>query len=286
MKTIIISFIAIIMISMTGMSFTNKATNKKVILIQAVDNQLTSKALTESANIITARLKDFSTDKPVVTVIPDKHQIQVEGINETNIKSVENLITKKGRIEFFIAYNQVELLGLLKGDMHLFSLLNTTEVNDLYSRVGCTSISKIDKVNQFINSKVSVKNCRFVWSDFSDSTNVCLLALKTEVNKEFLLTDNDIESVTFNKVNAKNSWYTEFSFKKPAAKVWSEITKQNINHSVAIVIDNHVICYPVIRSVIENGKCMITGNFTETDVKLFAAFGSHGELPATFDVVK
>ena len=286
MKTTIISFIAIIMISMTGMSFTNKATNKKVILIQAVDNQLTSTALTESANIITSRLKDFSTDKSVVTVIPDKHQIQIEGINETDIKSVENLITQKGRIEFFIAYNQVELKGLLKGDMHLFSLINTMEVKNSYSSVGCTSISKMDKVNQFINSKESVKNCRFVWSDLNDSTNVCLLALKTQGNKESLLTGNDIESVTFNKVNAKNSWYTEFSFKKPAAKIWSELTKQNINHSVAIVIDNHVICYPVIRSVIENGKCMITGNFTETDVKLFAAFGSHGELPATFEVVK
>jgi len=286
MKATRFSFIVIIMISMIAMSFTNKATNKNIILIQTVDNQLTSTALTESANIITSRLKDFSTDKSVVTVIPDKHQIQIEGINETDIKSVENLITQKGRIEFFIAYNQVELKGLLKGDMHLFSLINTMEVKNSYSSVGCTSISKMDKVNQFINSKESVKNCRFVWSDLNDSTNVCLLALKTQGNKESLLTGNDIESVTFNKVNAKNSWYTEFSFKKPTAKIWSELTKQNINHSVAIVIDNHVICYPVIRSVIENGKCMITGNFTETDVKLFAAFGSHGELPATFEVVK
>lgn len=274
------------MISMIAMSFANKATNKNVILIQAVDNQVTSTALTESANIITARLKDFSTDKPVVTIIPDKHQIQVEGINETDIKSVENLITQKGRIEFYVAYNQVELLGLLKGDRHLFSLLNTMEVKNSYSSVGCTSISKIDQVNQFINLKESVKNCRFVWSDFSDTTNVCLFALKTEGIKGSLLTSNDFESVTFIKEKTKNYWYTEFSFKKPAAKVWSEITKQNINHSVAIVIDNHVICYPVIRSVIENGKCQITGNFTETDVKLFAAFGSHGELPAIFEVVK
>src|ERR1035437_5066776 len=106
----------------------------------------------------------------------------------------------------------------------------------------------MNQVNQFINSQESVKNCRFVWSDFSDSANLCLLALKTEENKGPLLTGNDIESVTFNKEKAHNNWYTEFSFKKPAVKVWSEMTKQNINHSVAIVIDNQVICYPVIRS--------------------------------------
>src|ERR1035437_2878117 len=193
MKTTRFSFIAIIMISMIAMSFTNKASKKNVILIQAIDNQVTSSALSESANIISARLKDFSIDKSVVTVIPDKHQIQVEGINDSDVKSVENLITKKGRIEFYIAYNQVELSGLLKGDVNLFSLLNTMEIKNTDSRIGCTSISKMNQVNQFINSQESVKNCRFVWSDFSDSTNVCLLALKTEENKGPLLTGNDIE---------------------------------------------------------------------------------------------
>ena len=286
MKTTIISFITIIMISMIAMSFTNKATKKNIILIQASDNHITSTTLSESARIISARLKDCSPDKFEISVIPDKNQIQVKGMNERDIRSIENLITKKGRIEFYIAYNQVELSEMLKGDRRLFSLLNTMEVKHSDSRVGCTSISKTGKINQFINSKESVKNCRFVWSDFSDSANVCLYALKTEQNKGPLLTGNDFESVTFNKEKAFNNWYTEFSFKKPAAKVWSEITKQNINNSVAIVIDNRVICSPVIRSGIENGKCMITGNFTEQDVKLFAAFGSHGELPATFEVVK
>ena len=286
MKTTIISFIAIIIISMTALSFTHKANKKNNILIQASDNQITSTTLSESASIISARLKDFSTDKFEVTVIPDKNRIQVEGINDGDISYVENLITKKGRIEFFIAYNQDELSEILKGDRRLFLLLNTTEIKNSDFRVGCTSMSKTEKVNQFIKSKESVKNCRFVWSNFSDSANVCLYALKTEQNKGPLLTGIDIESVTFNKEKKFNSWYTEFSFKKPAVKVWSDLTRVNINKSVAIGIDNHVICSPIIRSVIENGKCMITGNFTKTDVKLFAAFGSHGELPATFEVVK
>jgi len=286
MKTTIISFVAIIMICMTAMSFTNKADKKNALLIQVSDNQITSTVLSESARIISARLKDVCTDKFEVTVIPYKNRIKIDGINNRDISAVEKLITQKGRIEFFIAYNQVELSEILKGDKQLFSLLNTMEVKNSESTVGCTSLSTTDKVNQFISSIEAVNNCRFVWSAFSDTANVCLYALKTEQFKVPLLTGNDIESVTFNNEKAHNNWYTEFSFKKPAAKVWSELTKQNINKSVAIVIDNHVVCSPVIRSVIENGKCMITGNFTETDVKLFAAFGSHGELPETFGVVK
>jgi len=286
MKTTLISFIAIIMISMIALSFTHKATEKNIILIQATDNQISSATLSESANIISARLKDFSTAKFEVTVIPDKKQIQVEGLIDRDIRSIENRLTRKGRIEFFIAYNQAGLLEILKGDRHLFSLLKTVDVKNSDSRVGCTSITEMDKINQVISAKVSVKNCRFVWSDSTDSTNVCLFALKTDPNKGPLLTGNDIENVTFSRDKSFNNWYTEFSFKKPAVKAWAEITKQNINNSIAIVIDNRVICSPVIRAAIENGKCMITGNFTETDVKLFAAFGSHGELPATFEVVR
>ena len=45
MKTTIISFVAIIMICMTAMSFTNKADKKNALLIQVSDNQITSTVL-------------------------------------------------------------------------------------------------------------------------------------------------------------------------------------------------------------------------------------------------
>jgi len=276
----------LMMIIITSMGFTNKANDKNTILIQAADSKISSITLSESADIITARLKEFSTDKFTVTVIPDKNQIQVAGINARDITIVESLMTRKGRIEFYRAYNQVELSGVLKDDHQLFSILNTFDLKNSESKVGCTSFSRVDMVNQFINLKEPMKSCRFVWSDFSDSTNVCLYGLKMEPDKGALLTGNDLESVSYKQGKASKYWSIEFSFKKPVVKLWSDITKQNINHAMAIVINDQVICTPVIRSVIESGKCSITGNFTENDVKLFKAFGKHGELPAVFKVVR
>ena len=286
MKTKLISCIAVMMISIMAMSFTNKATDKNTILIESTDTKISKNALTESAGIISARLNDFCTGKIEVTVIPGKNQLQVAGINESDILVAEKLMTQQGKIEFYRAYDQVELSGILKGDTQLFSMLNTTEVKDSYSRVGCTSLSKIEKVNQFLTSKEPMQKCRFVWGEFTDSTEVCLYGLKVDKNNVPMLTGKDFESATYKQDQAAKFWQSDFSFKKPAVKLWSEITKQNINHAIAIVIDNHVICAPVIRSVIESGKCSITGNFTETDVRLFAAFGNHGELPASFRVVR
>lgn len=285
MKTKIISFLAIMMIIMTAMSFTNKVTKENIILIQAVENKISPAELSKSASIISARLKDVGIEKNKVTVIPEKNLIQLGGISDNNVSLVEKLL-HKGRIEFFRAYNQAELTELLKDDSQLYSILDTTNITKRDTRIGFTSFSKIDRVNEYLNSTGLTNQCRFAWSDFSDSSRICLYALRKEHVHESLLTGNDIDSASFKQNKTKGYWYNEFVFKKPVINVWADITKQNIGNAIAIVIDNQVICTPVVRSVIEGGKCNITGNFTESEVKLFATFGNHGELPTDFRVIR
>ena len=286
MKTIIISVVVIMTIFMTTMGFTTKAPKKNVLLIQAVHNNILPATLSESAKIISARLNDIDKGKFEVNIIPSKKQILVTAINDVDINSVENLVIQKGTIEFYRACNQNELVELLKGNNHLFSILNKNKSKNTDSRIGFTSLSKVDLVNEYINSNLQNKKCRFVWSDFSDSSKVYLYGLKLETGKRALLTGHDIDSIRCKQEKTSKYWFIDFSFKKPAIKLWSTITRQNIGNAIAIVVDNHVICAPVINSVIEGGKCSITGNFTEADVKQFAAFVHYGELPVVFKVIR
>jgi preprotein translocase subunit SecD len=99
-----------------------------------------------------------------------------------------------------------------------------------------------------------------------------------------LLSGKDIESMKSDKDGKIN--FVDLSFKKPAKELWATITRQNINHSIAIVIDDAVLCAPLVRAAIENGKAAITGSFTEAETKLIAALGNNGELPIAFHVVK
>jgi len=268
------------------MSFTNKATYESNILIQSIDNKISSTELSESARIITSRLKDFSANKYEVKVIADKHQIQVSGIKDKDLSAVENLVTQKGSIRFYRAYSHAELSELLNGDNRLIMMFNNKNAESSDTEVGCIPETEVGKVNELINSTGQNKTYRYVWSDFSDSTKVCLYALRLEHDKGSLLSGRDLESVTFSQDKTSVYWHIDFSFKKAAIKTWSDITKRNINKSIAIVIDDKVICAPVLRSVIESGKCSITGNFTENDVKLFTAFGNYGELHFSFKVVR
>ena len=276
----------IMTIIMTTMGFTTNGTKKNVILIQAVQNNISAASLSESAKIISARLNDIDNGKFKVSINPGKNQILVTTIKDVEINTLENLIIQKGTIEFYRAYNQNESVELLKGNNHLFSILYKNESKKQDSRIGFTSLSKVGKVNEYINSKLQNKKCRFVWSDFSDSSKVYLYGLKLETGKSALLTGHDIDSISCKQEKDSKYWCIDFSFKKPAIRLWSTITKQNIGNAIAIVVDNHVICTPVINSIIEGGKCSITGNFTEVDVKQFSAFVHYGELPVVFKVIR
>jgi len=273
------------LIGIITMGFTNKANSKNSILIQSTDKNVSEAALTQSAKIISNRLKDFSAEKFELTVIPEKNQIEVVFTENRDLKVTEKLLTQKGNIGFYTTFNRKSLSELLKGDNHLFSLLNSSNTNDIGAKIGCCSVSEITKVNNYLQYLEQNPVCKFVWSQPSESSEVCLYALRLEA-KGALLSGTDIESMKSGQEKGTKIQYVGINFKKPAIALWANITKQNIGNPIAIVLDNTVLCAPIIRSVIEGGKCSITGDFTQTEVKFFAALGNNGELPISFNVLK
>lgn len=130
------------------------------------------------------------------------------------------------------------------------------------------------------------QKCKFAWGQSSGDNNVCLYALRLEEGKDALLTGSDIKIVKFNQDKASGTYELGIEFKKPAVKLWANATRRNINNAIAIMLDNKVIYAPVLKSVIEDGKCSITGDFTKLQVQYLAALCNNGELPVSFKVVK
>jgi len=286
MKTKLNSYIAIILLLIMAMSFTNRADSNSSILIQPTDKNISAAALSQSAAIISNRLKDFSSDKFELTVIPEKKQIQLTFTDNMDLKVTEKLLTQKGRIGFYTTCDRQSLSELLKGDNRLFSLLKSNGTNHLDAGIGYCSISDTAKVNDFLNASVKGRKYKFVWEQPSDSSVVRLYALRLEKNKGSLLDGSDIESMKYGQEKGMKLQYVEINFKKSAIALWATITKQNIGHQIAIVLDNTLLCAPTVNSAIQNGKSQITGNFTQTEVKLIAALGNNSELPTTFEVLK
>ena len=81
-------------------------------------------------------------------------------------------------------------------------------------------------------------------------------------------------------------WVVNFTFNSIGARRFSDITRANVNHRFAIVLDGKVISAPVIREPITGGRGQISGSFTAASANDLAVLLRAGALPAPLTVVE
>lgn len=280
MKNIIHLFIAIFMFGVIAMSFKNTTSLTTTVIIQSKDKNISASNLSKSVEIISKRLKDFGSDQSAVIAVPEKKQIRITLSGNWDLKTATRLIIQKGQIGFYECYDRKELSDLLQGDEYLFSLFKSAGKNDKEVKIGCTSLSQMEKIEDYIEShKLNVK-CKFTWSEPKDS-EACLYALK-----RVILDKESIENIKPVKEKTSAYYVIEIRFKQSAVDAWSEATKRNLNKPVPILLDNKVLYAPVLKSEIKKGICSISGNLTDTDAKFLSSIGNSGILPVDFKIVE
>ncbi len=70
------------------------------------------------------------------------------------------------------------------------------------------------------------------------------------------------------------------------ARIWAELTKKNIGHAVAIVLDGVVYSAPNVQTEITGGRSQITGNFTTEDTRDLASVLNGGKMTVPLNVVQ
>ncbi len=81
-------------------------------------------------------------------------------------------------------------------------------------------------------------------------------------------------------------WVVNFTFNSIGARRFGDVTRANVNHRFAIVLDGKVISAPVIREPITGGRGQISGNFTAASANDLAVLLRAGALPAPLTVVE
>ena len=81
-------------------------------------------------------------------------------------------------------------------------------------------------------------------------------------------------------------WVVNFTFNSLGARRFADVTRANVNHRFAIVLDNKVISAPVIREPITGGRGQISGSFTAASASDLAVLLRAGALPAPLAVVE
>ena len=83
-----------------------------------------------------------------------------------------------------------------------------------------------------------------------------------------------------------SSQEVSMSMNAEGAKAWARLTKENINRSIAIVLDGMVYSAPNVLGEITGGQSSITGNFTPEEAKDLANVLKSGKMAASVHIVQ
>jgi protein-export membrane protein SecD len=79
--------------------------------------------------------------------------------------------------------------------------------------------------------------------------------------------------------------YISLEFNDEGAKIFAELTKNNIGKRIAIYLDGAPISIPRVNEEIPNGKAQITGQFTQQEAKQLAERLNTGALPVPINLI-
>lgn len=85
------------------------------------------------------------------------------------------------------------------------------------------------------------------------------------VKKRPELTGKAIKSAMFSRNQVNSEPEIDFTLTADGAEVFANVTRENIGHQLAIVLDGELYSAPVIQGEIPTGRGQITGNFTDKE---------------------
>ena len=83
-----------------------------------------------------------------------------------------------------------------------------------------------------------------------------------------------------------DNWEISMSMNAEGARVWKRLTHDNVNKSIAVVLDDYVYSYPNVIQEISGGNSSITGQFSLEEADDLANILKVGKLPAPARIVE
>jgi preprotein translocase subunit SecD len=109
---------------------------------------------------------------------------------------------------------------------------------------------------------------------------------KIAVRKRVDVDGGDLTDARAGTNSQTGQWVVNFTFNSVGARRFADITRANVNHRFAVVLDDKVITAPVINEPITGGRGEISGSFTAASANDLSVLLRAGALPAPLTVVE
>ncbi|MBW6459999.1 MAG: protein translocase subunit SecDF [Bacteroidales bacterium] len=158
--------------------------------------------------------------------------------------------------------------------------------------VGFAAIKDTAAINAMLRQVNSVfpRNLRLVWTikprDIK-SDILELIAIKVTSRDETAALGGDVVVDARQDYDQFGNVEVSLSMNTEGARVWKRLTGENIGKQIAIVLDNHVYSFPVVRSEIAGGRSSISGgNMTLEEAQDLSNILKAGKMPAPARIVE
>ncbi|HPR12427.1 MAG TPA: protein translocase subunit SecDF [Bacteroidales bacterium] len=162
------------------------------------------------------------------------------------------------------------------------------------SMVGLSAGFDTAKVNTYLGMNqiraLFPRNIRFYWSQNPykyDETGTLyeLHAIKVTTTDGRPPLGGDVIKGARPSTGLAGEVKVDFSMDTRGAKIWQNMTRNNIGRCIAVVLDGYVRSYPRVQTEIAGGSTEITGDFTIEEADDLANILKSGKLPAPATIV-
>ena len=214
----------------------------KLVMSERRVGQLRDDAVRQGLETIRNRVDQFGVSEPTITRQGgDRILIQLPGVQDP--ARAKALIGKTALLEFRLLDERTSIEQALAGQ-----LPETSEI--LYRR-------EVDKQTK-------------------SERKIPYVVLKRRLLTGAELTRAEVQA----DPNSTGNWQVAIEFTSTGARIFGEVTEQNVGKHLAIILDGNVYSAPRINERIPGGRAVITGQFTVDEARDLAIILRAGALPA------
>ena len=161
--------------------------------------------------------------------------------------------------------------------------------------VGYADANDTVAINAILKTKevkeVFPRDLKLMWgvkaADFDKTGRIFeLYAIKSTERNGRAPLEGDVVTTAKDEYDQYNKPCVSMSMNTEGSRRWAVLTKQNVGHAIAIVLDGYVYSAPNVINEITGGNSSITGNFTPEDTKDLANVLKSGKMPAPARIVQ
>ena len=178
--------------------------------------------------------------------------------------------TQTETVTFSETYTQLEVISKLDQDDQFFTWVQLEDTSPESARIGRCHQDNLEDFWNYVQSegfqaKVQ-KDLIIVEGAETRNHMSSLYAIKMRAPKDVFPSGQDVEEVSVSLDGDEENYMLLFSFSESGAENWASMTGLNKGRDIAILFNGKVISAPRVQEEIKDGKCAISGKFTESEI--------------------